>query len=203
MNLDLGGAEAVFAKRSVLPSAAFVSISKFFKNGLTKHTVALAVDKYDAHAFVANVFIHHSAERINLEVKHIGRGETGCGVDELGNVKVNFKRAVGLRLLFHRTALRSGITGSFGPCLAVRSGESGKVWLAIGAVVLDDVKGDDRAVEIRIWSEAMELEKFRDVHLDFHAHRRLRRKWFTGFISQNLQAEALEGGDFVSGATLL
>ena len=171
---------------------AFEAVCQFFHKSLTEHTLTLAVDKDDFRAGMAQILLHHLGEAVDLEVEDIGRRESGGGIKQLRCVKVDHYRRCGrLRGLRHRRMgplrLRCGLSLDFlfDYCLRV----------ALDAVVDIDIEGDDRALEVRIGTEAVELGEFGGIDPELHIARKFAFESTVALVGYIFESQTVETGE--------
>ena len=68
----------------------FVAVVELFEQCLAEHPFAFAMNENYFLALVADVFIHHAPEFVNLQVEHIRVAQAANVVNKLMNVEVHF-----------------------------------------------------------------------------------------------------------------
>ena len=158
---DLGGAEAVLAEAGVLGGATRVAAFEFAQQVLAQFALSFAVDEDDTLAVLVQVGIHHFTEFIHLILKDGTRRHAVQVIQQRGDVQVLDDDSIVIYLFLDRFALRAVqaflfLHGTL-EFAAVDAHHAG------GAVVGDNLHGDDGHVKVGVLMEAVHLVEFGHV----------------------------------------
>ena len=156
------GAKAILAEAGILKGTLLVAMFQLVDNGLSKHSLAFAVDKHYLGALALDVGVHHLAELVELHTEHVGIRQAGSAVEQFVDVQVALNDALVLGfllwyrpvvLLLSRLFLAHGALQLLGIDFVVH----------IGDIVVHKLISYYAAVEIFVFHKAMGLVEARAV----------------------------------------
>ena len=96
--------ESVFTERSVLALIILILVLQLLQQGLTKHSVTLAMDEDNLLTFLVLILIERLAEHIELIVQNLGVTHACGSVEKFVSMEVDFQDTIVLRLTGIRLA---------------------------------------------------------------------------------------------------